>query len=89
MNYYEQHTQREERIFTKRFRAKAAIGEGRVASFRSQAPIVSRFSSKGPDFIDANRKPADVLKPDILAPGHQVWAAWSPISAFDPILEGK
>lgn len=50
---------------------------------------MSRFSSKGPDFIDANRKPADVLKPDILAPGHQVWAAWSPISAFDPILEGK
>lgn len=73
----------------RRFRAKAAIGEGRVASFKSQAPTVSRFSSRGPDFIDAKRNPTDVLKPDILAPGQRVWAAWSPISASDPILEGK
>ena len=49
---------------------------------------MSRFSSRGPDFIDKSRKPVDVLKPDILAPGHQVWAAWSPISILDPILSG-
>lgn len=89
MHYYEEHTHRNEKEFVRRFRAKAAIGEGRVASFLGQEPAVSRFSSRGPDFIDANRNPTDVLKPDILAPGHQVWAAWSPISASDSILEGE
>lgn len=72
-----------------RFTARAAIGEGRIACFKDQAPTVSRFSSRGPDFIDFKRNPTDVLKPDILAPGHQVWAAWSPISALEPILLGQ
>lgn len=72
-----------------KFSARAAIGDGRVASFKGEGPIVSRFSARGPDFIDTNKNPADVLKPDILAPGHQVWAAWSPISSLDPILKGK
>ncbi|XVF87789.1 hypothetical protein PTKIN_Ptkin18bG0149200 [Pterospermum kingtungense] len=86
--YYEQQTDRDARGFVRQFNARAAIGDGRVASFGSQAPIVSRFSSRGPDFIDINRNPADVLKPDILAPGHEIWAAWSPMSALDPILSG-
>uniref|UniRef100_A0A6N2KWK9 Inhibitor I9 domain-containing protein n=1 Tax=Salix viminalis TaxID=40686 RepID=A0A6N2KWK9_SALVM len=86
--YYEQNIQRDERGFVTQYCAKAAIGEGRVASFVGQAPTVSRFSSRGPDFVDINRNPADVLKPDILAPGHQIWAAWSPHSALDPTLTG-
>ncbi|CAK7351499.1 unnamed protein product [Dovyalis caffra] len=86
--YYEQNIRRDKRGLVSQYCAKAAIGEGRVASFVGQAPIVSRFSSRGPDFVDINRKPADVLKPDILAPGHQIWAAWSPLSALDPILTG-
>ncbi|KAJ6292342.1 hypothetical protein OIU78_024504 [Salix suchowensis] len=86
--YYEQNIQRDERGFVTQYCAKAAIGEGRVASFVGQAPTVSRFSSRGPDFVDVNRNPADVLKPDILAPGHQIWAAWSPHSALDPTLNG-
>ncbi|KAI4372306.1 hypothetical protein MLD38_010552 [Melastoma candidum] len=68
--------------------AKAAIEEGRVASYNTKAPIVSRFSSRGPDFLNIGKAPVDVLKPDVLAPGHQVWAAWSPISASQPILTG-
>jgi hypothetical protein len=87
--YYEQNIQRDERGFVIQYCARAAIREGRVASFVGQAPIVSRFSSRGADFVDINRNPADVLKPDILAPGHQIWAAWSPLSALEPILTGK
>lgn len=71
------------------FKGKAAIGEGRFASFGGQAPTVSRFSSRGPDYMNSNRTAADVLKPDILAPGHQVWAAWSPLSASEPLLKGE
>ncbi|KAH1055640.1 hypothetical protein J1N35_033705 [Gossypium stocksii] len=86
--YYEQQTLRDARGIVRQFNARAAIQDGRVASFGVQAPIVSRFSSRGPSFIDINRNPSDVLKPDILAPGNEIWAAWSPLSALDPILTG-
>ncbi|KAM1540688.1 hypothetical protein ACFX10_005331 [Malus domestica] len=88
LQYYEQETHKEEKGFATRFAAEAAIGEGRVASFMGQAPVVSRFSSRGPDFVNTSRTPCDVLKPDILAPGHQIWAAWSPVSASEPALTG-
>ncbi|GAV86560.1 Peptidase_S8 domain-containing protein/Inhibitor_I9 domain-containing protein [Cephalotus follicularis] len=86
--YYEKQTHRDERGIATRFNARAGIGEGRLASVMGQAPVVSRFSSRGPDFIDINRNLADVLKPNILAPGHQIWAAWSSISALEPLLRG-
>ncbi|XP_057962187.1 subtilisin-like protease SBT2.4 isoform X2 [Malania oleifera] len=88
VQYYNQHTYRGAKGFATRFAGRAAIGEGRVAAFKGAAPIVSRFSSRGPDIIDSAGNPADVLKPDILAPGHQIWAAWSPLSVLDPILNG-
>lgn len=88
LKYYEQQTHRDKRGIVTRFNGTAAIGEGRTASYKGRSPVVSRFSSRGPDFVDVKRNPTDVLKPDILAPGHQIWAAWSPISALDPILSG-
>lgn len=89
LQYYERQTQRNDRGLVTNFSATAAMGEGRVASFQGTAPIVSRFSSRGPDYLNPHKDPADVLKPDILAPGHQVWAAWSPLSALEPILKGN
>ncbi|KAK6123920.1 hypothetical protein DH2020_042339 [Rehmannia glutinosa] len=86
--YYEQQTQRDDQGVVIRYSGRAAIGEGRIASYMERAPVVSRFSSRGPDYIDQKRNPADVLKPDILAPGHQIWAAWSPMSVLNPILSG-
>ncbi|KAL3519422.1 hypothetical protein ACH5RR_017571 [Cinchona calisaya] len=71
-----------------RYSARAAIGEGRNAAYTGRAPTVSRFSSRRPDFIDQAKNPTDVLKPDILAPGHQIWAAWSPMSVLSPMLAG-
>ncbi|XP_034604584.1 subtilisin-like protease SBT2.4 [Setaria viridis] len=70
------------------FGATAAIAEGRVATFADTAPMVARYSSRGPDVADGDSTPADVLKPDILAPGDQVWAAWSALSVNQPILAG-
>ncbi|GFZ03314.1 PA-domain containing subtilase family protein [Actinidia rufa] len=77
--YYEEKTCRDKREFVTSYGGRAAIGEGRVASYMGRAPIVSRFSSRGPDFINYDRNPIDVLKPDILAPSHQIWAAWIPM----------
>ncbi|KAH0850942.1 hypothetical protein HID58_095109, partial [Brassica napus] len=80
--------QRQRRVVTQ-FGARARINEGRNSVFAGEAPVVSRFSSRGPAFIDANQNPLDVLKPDILAPGHQIWGAWSLTSAFDPNFTGR
>lgn len=71
-----------------RFGAEAAIGDGRKASFNQEAPVVTWFSSRGPDIINSNQEAADVMKPDILAPGYLIWAAWSPYSIVDRILRG-
>ncbi|KAL8140327.1 LOW QUALITY PROTEIN: hypothetical protein V2J09_006348 [Rumex salicifolius] len=63
-----------------RYSATTTVAEGRVAIFNGSAPVVSRFSTRGSDIIDSSRKAADVLKLDMVAPGHQIWAAWNPMS---------
>ncbi|VFQ88628.1 unnamed protein product [Cuscuta campestris] len=88
LSYYENHTARDDRGNVMKYSGRAAITEGRIACYASRAPVVSRFSSRGPDFSGESRNPADVLKPNLLAPGHQIWAAWSPMSVSDPILSG-
>ncbi|XP_027087762.1 subtilisin-like protease SBT2.4 [Coffea arabica] len=87
--YYEEQTSRDKRGLVISYSGRAAIGEGRTAACMGRAPTVSRFSARGPDYIDQRKNPTDVLKPDILAPGHQIWAAWSPLSASDPMLAGQ
>ncbi|THU69246.1 hypothetical protein C4D60_Mb08t12390 [Musa balbisiana] len=54
------------------YRGTAATIEGRLAIFTDPAPTVSRFSTTGPDVFDGQMTPADVLKPDIVAPGEQI-----------------
>ncbi|XP_020519220.1 subtilisin-like protease SBT2.4 isoform X1 [Amborella trichopoda] len=88
MQYYAEKTVRNEKGVVLNYGAQASIVEGRRAKYGDEAPVVSSFSSRGPDIIDAHLSLADVLKPDILAPGHQVWSAWSPTSAIGSILTG-
>ncbi|TXG62769.1 hypothetical protein EZV62_009763 [Acer yangbiense] len=38
------------------------------------APVIARFSSRGPNSVDP-----DVIKPDVTAPGVNILAAWPPI----------
>ncbi|XP_030964254.1 subtilisin-like protease SBT4.7 [Quercus lobata] len=48
------------------------------------APIVASFSSRGPNYIAA-----DILKPDITAPGIDITAAYYPVSSPSGILGKK
>ena len=52
-----------------------------VARYNTEAPAVAYISSRGPLVDPTSRSSSssltnDVLKPDILAPGVDVWAAW-------------
>ncbi|WOL06491.1 subtilisin-like protease SBT2.5 [Canna indica] len=60
------------------FQATASIAEGMTPILHKSAPQVAIFSSRGPDVKDFSFQDADVLKPDILAPGNLIWAAWAP-----------
>ncbi|KAL0305984.1 UNVERIFIED_CONTAM: Subtilisin-like protease SBT2.4 [Sesamum radiatum] len=44
--YYEEQTYRDEEGLVIRYSGRAAIGEGRIATYTERAPIVSRFSSR-------------------------------------------
>ncbi|KAJ4800614.1 Subtilisin-like protease [Rhynchospora pubera] len=87
-NYYNNHTIRDIKGIVTSYGSCATIKEGRIATFTNTAPAVARFSSRGPDISDNQLNPADVLKPDILAPGNQIWGAWSSVSLDNPILSG-
>jgi subtilisin family serine protease len=63
---------------------------GGIASYNGSPPVVSDFSSRGPviDFgVPLNYTKllplSDVLKPNILAPGEKIWAAWSSVQGTE------
>lgn len=70
------------------FSAKARILDGRQAIYTGQAPVVASYSSRGPDVKNALMQTVDVLKPNVMAPGTSIWAAWSPDSEGDKYVKG-
>ncbi|KAL8106685.1 hypothetical protein AgCh_023437 [Apium graveolens] len=50
---------------------KAQIIFGGTSIGKSRAPAVAQFSSRGPSFMDSS-----ILKPDMIAPGVNIIAAW-------------
>ncbi|XP_002524360.2 subtilisin-like protease SBT2.6 [Ricinus communis] len=87
--YYNSNTIRSRSGQAVAFSATARILDGRQAFFTGQAPIVASYSSRGPDVNNALLQTADVLKPNIMAPGSSIWAAWSPDSEGDPYVKGQ
>ncbi|KAK7276330.1 hypothetical protein RIF29_17469 [Crotalaria pallida] len=48
------------------------------------APLVASFSSRGPNIVTP-----EVLKPDLIAPGVDIIASWSPISSISGFFNDK
>ena len=78
IDYYNTSTSRDWTGRVKSFKATGSIGDGLMPILHKSAPQVALFSARGPNIRDFNFQEADLLKPDILAPGSLIWAAWSP-----------
>ncbi|XP_034699683.1 subtilisin-like protease SBT2.5 isoform X1 [Vitis riparia] len=78
IEYYNTSTSRDWTGRVKSFKATGSIGDGLTPILHKSAPQVALFSARGPNIRDFNFQDADLLKPDILAPGSLIWAAWSP-----------
>eukprot|EP00253_Pinus_taeda_P000911 PITA_00911 len=87
LTYYSNNTRRDASGSVVEFGATARIGDGRIAAYSGQGPTVASYSSRGPDLNNKAGQFADVLKPNIMAPGHLIWAAWSPTSVDDKIFQ--
>ncbi|KAF2304589.1 hypothetical protein GH714_034195 [Hevea brasiliensis] len=78
LKYYNSSLKRDE--FTRkitRFGAVASISGGLKANYSSSAPVIMYYSARGPDPEDSLLDYADILKPNLVAPGNFIWAAWS------------
>ncbi|WJX47425.1 hypothetical protein P8452_34117 [Trifolium repens] len=60
--------------------AFASINGGLTASYSNVAPSVMYYSARGPDPEDSFPHEADILKPNLVAPGSLIWAAWSSVA---------
>ncbi|KAI5013910.1 hypothetical protein ZWY2020_055300 [Hordeum vulgare] len=89
MEYYENNTARDGDGTVITFGATVRILEGRRASYSGERPEVADYSSRGPNIENSQMQLADVLKPNVMAPGNHIWGAWSPTSDSLPEVQGE
>ncbi|KAI5068374.1 hypothetical protein GOP47_0016719 [Adiantum capillus-veneris] len=68
---------------------EARIMGGLSPTYDKRAPQVAFYSSRGPDLANRRLMVAEVMKPNVMAPGDMIWAAWSPIGNDDDYFTGK
>lgn len=78
IDYYNVSTLRDWTGRVKSYKAVGSIGNGLEPILHKSAPMVALFSARGPNVKDFKLEDADLLKPDIVAPGSLIWASWSP-----------
>lgn len=72
-----------------RFGAVACISGGLEATYNISAPKIMYYSARGPDPEDSSLNNADVIKPNLVAPGNLIWAAWSSLGTDSVEFEGE
>ncbi|CAK9321291.1 unnamed protein product [Citrullus colocynthis] len=63
-----------------KFGAVASICGGLKANYSSSAPQIMYYSARGPDPEDSSLDDSDIMKPNLVAPGNSIWAAWSSVA---------
>ncbi|XP_061361962.1 subtilisin-like protease SBT2.6 [Gastrolobium bilobum] len=89
IDYYNISTPRDWTGRVKSFKGTGKIGDGLMPILHKSAPQVALFSARGPNIKDFSFQEADLLKPDILAPGSLIWAAWSLNGTDEPNYVGE
>ncbi|XP_010519036.1 PREDICTED: subtilisin-like protease SBT2.1 [Tarenaya hassleriana] len=69
--------------------AVAKIVGGVKPMYGNTAPKVMYFSARGPDPEDDSFKDADIMKPNLVAPGNSIWGAWNPRGIGTVEFEGE
>ncbi|KAE8655313.1 Subtilase family protein isoform 3 [Hibiscus syriacus] len=72
-----------------RFGAVATISGGLKANYSITAPKVMYYSARGPDPEDSSLDDADIMKPNLVAPGNMIWAAWSSLGTDSVEFQGE
>ena len=71
-----------------KFVGVAKILGGLEANFSNSAPKVMYYSARGPDPQDSSLANADIMKPNLIAPGHLIWGAWSSVATDSTEFKG-
>ncbi|KAF3786157.1 Subtilisin-like protease SBT2-2 [Nymphaea thermarum] len=72
-----------------KFGGVARISGGLEPSYNNSAPKVLYYSARGPDPENAFLDNADFMKPNLVAPGSYIWAAWSSGGSDSREFEGE
>ncbi|XP_050223650.1 subtilisin-like protease SBT2.3 [Mercurialis annua] len=90
LKYYNSSLERDEvtKNITK-FGAVASISGGMKANYSNSAPAIMFYSARGPDPEDSSLENADILKPNLVAPGNLIWAAWSSLGTDSVEFQGE
>ncbi|XP_077253287.1 subtilisin-like protease SBT2.2 isoform X2 [Tasmannia lanceolata] len=72
-----------------KFGGVARILGGLKANYSNLAPKVVYYSARGPDPEDSFLDVADIMKPNLIAPGNLIWAAWSSLGTDSVEFEGE
>ncbi|KAA8544818.1 hypothetical protein F0562_019591 [Nyssa sinensis] len=72
-----------------KFGAVACISGGLKANYSHSAPKIMYYSARGPDPEDSFLDDAEILKPNLVAPGNFIWAAWSSVGTDSVEFQGE
>lgn len=89
LQYYNSSLERDVSNKIVKFGALASISGGLEAKYSEASPKVMYYSARGPDPRDASFNDADVMKPNLIAPGHFIWSAWSSLGTDSVEFQGE
>lgn len=72
-----------------KFGGIASISGGLKANYSNSAPKVMSYSARGPDPEDNALADADIMKPNLIAPGNLIWGAWSSVGTDSSEFKGN